>query len=74
MFTLGVGLFLVLLGALPEIVIKPTQVWSEIQRWWNSWRRELTNGPEVAVVPGFSTTVPVLPAGPSPTMDDDPRI
>lgn len=71
---LGVGLFLVLLGALPEIVIKPAQVWSEVQRWWNSWRRELTKGPEVAVVPGFSTDVPVLPAGPSPTMVDDTRI
>jgi hypothetical protein len=36
----GVGLFLVLLGALPEIIIRPKQVPGEIRRWWNSWREK----------------------------------
>lgn len=66
---LGVGLFLVLLGALPEIVIKPTQVWSEVQRWWNSWRRELADVPGVADVPGLPALRVPGPAAAPPRMD-----
>jgi hypothetical protein len=38
---LGIGLFLVILGALPEIVINPSEALKEVSSWRTSWQREL---------------------------------